>query len=137
MNAAARPPRHRPGGRKLVPEVERPIVGDGPPATSTQTADVRESVSSSRQRAGSDGLPRYQQTARVEGRLWPDQVTALADLRRKVSQARNHKPERITDNTLLRIAVDLLLAHAGDLRGDTEDQLRQSVLPEDPESGSL
>lgn len=35
--------------------------------------------------------------------------------------------ERITDNTLIRVAVDLLLARAGELNGTTEDSLRQSV----------
>jgi hypothetical protein len=36
-------------------------------------------------------------------------------------------PERITENTLIRVAVDLLLARARKLHGLTEDELRKSV----------
>ena len=35
--------------------------------------------------------------------------------------------ERITDHTLIRIAVDLLLADPGRLQGSTEAELRNSV----------
>jgi hypothetical protein len=35
--------------------------------------------------------------------------------------------ERITDNTLIRVAVDLLLTRADQLRGSTEDELRKSL----------
>ncbi len=40
------------------------------------------------------------------------------------------KAERITENTLIRVAIDLLLAHADELRGSTEDELRESVTSE-------
>jgi hypothetical protein len=40
------------------------------------------------------------------------------------------KTERITENTLIRIAIDVLLAHAAGLRGSTEDELRTSVTSE-------
>jgi hypothetical protein len=67
---------------------------------------------------------------RTEARLRPDQVAELAALRRRVAANREVREERITDNTLVRIAVDLLLAHGDQLVGDTEDQLRASVVPE-------
>lgn len=35
--------------------------------------------------------------------------------------------ERITENTLIRIAIDLLLTHPDDLEGVTEAQFRESV----------
>jgi hypothetical protein len=60
-----------------------------------------------------------------------DQATALTELRRRLSRARGDRSEVITDNTLIRVAVDLLLARADDLHGDTEDQLRASVLPDE------
>jgi hypothetical protein len=129
MNAASRtPPRRRPGQKTLTPKVENLVVGDTS-AADTQTAE-RPDSGTPRVRAGSEDLPRFQQQIRVEARLWPEQVPRLTELRRAVSRARVAKSERITDNTLLRIAVDLLLAHADRLTGDTEDQLRASVLPD-------
>jgi len=67
---------------------------------------------------------------RIEGRLRPDQVEALARLRRHLAAQRTQRTERWTDNTLVRVAVDLLLAHADRLHGNTEDELRESVLRE-------
>ncbi|WP_230203097.1 hypothetical protein [Parafrankia discariae] len=64
------------------------------------------------------------------------QVRELEDLARRLQKARVDKTERITANTLLRIAADLLLARSGELSGDTEEQLRRSVgLPENRSSG--
>jgi hypothetical protein len=71
----------------------------------------------------------------MEARLWPEQVPALAALRRQITQARTVKAERITDNTLLRIAVDLLLANGDRLSGNTEDELRESVVPDSRSTG--
>ncbi|WP_346149283.1 hypothetical protein, partial [Kitasatospora cinereorecta] len=103
-------------------------VGDthpSPPAdsqshrvTESQTLSVREPSEQ----------PRYLTLVRKEARLRPDQATALADLRRRLARSRTDRSETITDNTLLRIAVDLLLAHADRLHGDTEEQLTESAL---------
>lgn len=72
----------------------------------------------------------YQQMVRFEGRLRPDQVGKLDELRRRVAADRGARDQRITNNTLVRVAIDLLLAHAGQLAGDTEQQLRASVVPD-------
>jgi hypothetical protein len=72
-------------------------------------------------------VPRWRTLVRKEARLRADQADALAGLRRRLTSGRRDRSEVITDNTLIRIAVDLLLEHAGDLAGDTEDQLRESV----------
>lgn len=37
------------------------------------------------------------------------------------------KAERITENTLMRVAVDLLLSKASELEGLTEEELRASL----------
>jgi hypothetical protein len=83
-----------------------------------------------RARYGTDGAPRHQQTIRGESRLWVDQVDDLTQLTRRLMADRTNKSERITSNTLLRVAVDFLLAHKDELQGDTEDELRQSVVPD-------
>lgn len=93
----------------------------------SQSAGARDSRTH-RPRNGSEGLPKYQQMTRAEARIRPDQMTDLFLLRRDLSAARVNRTERITDNTLIRVAIDLLIAHRDRLHGDTEDQLRQSVL---------
>ena len=76
-------------------------------------------------------LPRYLQLIRKESRLRQDQADRLSREVRRINQSRQSRNgpvgERITDNTLIRVAVDLLLARAEELNGTTEDALRQSV----------
>lgn len=81
-----------------------------------------------------DDTPRYQTFVRTESRLRQDQLDALAVLRRRVAANRTDKTERITDNTLLRLAVDLLLQNAHRISGDTEDRMRHSLLGEDDDA---
>jgi hypothetical protein len=74
--------------------------------------------------------PKWATLERKEARLRADQLSGLADLRRYVSSRRRDRSEIITDNTLIRVAVDLLLkGHAHRLHGDTEEDLLRSVLP--------
>jgi hypothetical protein len=54
-------------------------------------------------------------------------VDDLAQLRRALNRQRGSTGERITENTLIRVAVDMLLGQAERLRGTTEDELRKSV----------
>jgi hypothetical protein len=122
--------RSRPAGGQLpparpalVPHVE-PILIGAPPVTDSGTSEVRDS--------GSLEGPKYLTMERMDARLRPDQVTALAELRRQVNGQRTARSERITDNTLLRVAVDLLLTRSGRLAGNTEDELRESVTAELP-----
>src|SRR5690606_37942193 len=78
--------------------------------------------------SGTSEVPKYQTLIRKETRVRADQETALAQLRRQVSQRRTTRGgERITENTLIRIAIDLLLSRSDDLAGNTEDELRRSV----------
>ncbi|WP_329039897.1 hypothetical protein OIE71_34720 (plasmid) [Streptomyces sp. NBC_01725] len=73
--------------------------------------------------------PKWRGLERKEARLHDDQVLDLALLRKKISKQRKDRSEIITDNTLIRIAVDLLFAHQDKLRGDNESELLRSVLP--------
>ena len=79
----------------------------------------------------SAALPRYLQLIRKESRLRQDQADQLSREVRRINQGRQGRHgavgERITDNTLIRVAVDLLLARAEELNGTTEDALRKSV----------
>lgn len=76
--------------------------------------------------------PKYLQLVRREARMHAQQVADLANLTRALNEARRRGArsgtgERITDNTLVRVAVDLLLQDPRRLRGTTEDELRASV----------
>lgn len=57
-----------------------------------------------------------------------DQQTNLDELARELHDARSVRGERITSNTLIRVAIDGVLAHSGRLHGDTEEQLLASWL---------
>jgi hypothetical protein len=80
----------------------------------------------------SPGGPKYLRLVRRETRLHPHQVDQLTQLSRALNEARRRGQrsgtgERITDNTLVRLAVDLLLTHPERLHGTTEDELRASL----------
>ncbi|MBW9211777.1 hypothetical protein KV100_19175 [Mumia sp. zg.B21] len=64
---------------------------------------------------------------RKEVRFRPEQADELADVARQLTRARNGQGERITDNTLIRVAVDLLLARRAELHGTDEAELRASL----------
>ena len=56
----------------------------------------------------------------------PDQQTGLDHLARRLHDDRSVKGERITANTLLRVAIDGLIEHGDRLHGDNEMQLLAS-----------
>lgn len=77
------------------------------------------------------GLPKYRRLERKELLIWPDQITQLSIQARVLNRNRGGAGERITQNTLIRVAVALLLSRAQELVGTTEEELRRSLgLPE-------
>ena len=73
------------------------------------------------------GLPKYLRLERKELLIWPDQITKLSILARVLNRNRRGAGERITTNTLIRVAVALLLSRSQDLAGTTEEELRRSL----------
>ncbi len=73
--------------------------------------------------------PKYEQLDRLEALLRPGQIEDLERLAREVSRrrAKGRRSERITKNTMVRIAVAVLLAHGDRLTGDTEHELEQAA----------
>ncbi|WP_194963099.1 hypothetical protein [Streptomyces sp. VN1] len=57
-----------------------------------------------------------------------DQYQQLADLARDLQDARTVKTERITENTLIRVAIDIIVAHPELLAGNSEYELRSHAL---------
>jgi hypothetical protein len=76
------------------------------------------------------GGPRYLEFDRKELRIRGDQADDLTTLTRQLNRARKSQGERITDNTLIRVAIDLLMRERNKLRGTTEADLLKSVLPD-------
>jgi hypothetical protein len=121
---AVLPPRQAPPAAGEALPAARPEVSPGPrhPAQRRRrrpgagTAGVTESQ-----------VPKWKGLERKELRLRADQLDELARLRRTLNRQRAGDGERITENTLIRVAVDVLLARSGRLRGTTEDELRKSV----------
>lgn len=113
-----------PAPPKLEPRVESIRIGTPPESVTPELPKQQTPVVTD---SGGPAVPKYQRMIRKEARIRPDQADQLTALRRRVSKARGQRVEPITDNTLLRVAVDLLLAHADELAGDTEDELRYSV----------
>ncbi|MFG2395203.1 hypothetical protein ACGFYF_41055 [Streptomyces lavendulae] len=95
----------------------------------SRTSGVPESVSPELSNSViEESRAKWTTLERKEVRLRADQLTDLTELRRRISAQRTDKSEIITDNTLIRIAVDLLLTQAvGRLKGNTEDELRKSL----------
>jgi hypothetical protein len=72
--------------------------------------------------------PKYLQLERKDTLLWPRQINELTLLRRRLNRQKpKGEGERITENTLIRVAIDLLLANGGKLTGSDEDGLRRSL----------
>ena len=84
-----------------------------------QAAEVSESKT--------DEVPKFQTFARKEARLREEQLDDLTSLTRSLNRKRKGSGERITENTLIRIAVDLLMNQSDKLEGTTEEELSASV----------
>jgi hypothetical protein len=128
-----RPERSRPRGTSaLVPRVEPLAVGSLPAPAAPPAGAAPEPAPQATPDPGAatDTVPRYLRLVRHDLRVRAEQTEALAALRRRISADRGRKErrERITDNTLIRVAIDLLLEHGDELAGATEDQIRDSAL---------
>ena len=72
--------------------------------------------------------PLYQRLTRKEVRFRDDQLEGLDRLTRRLSRARRgFKGERVTENTLVRVAVDLLIEHHAQPSGTSEAELLASL----------
>ena len=102
-------------------------------AVAVQPAEA-EAPTRTPRRPKAAAVPRYLQLERKEVRITAGQYDRLTALARQLNRQRprgsgGKEGERITENTLIRIAIDLLLAQDKGLCGASEDELRKSVLP--------
>ena len=71
--------------------------------------------------------PLFARLTRKEVRLRDDQYQQLTVLARKLQKVKAQTRERITENTLIRVAIDLLLERQQALKGESEVDLYRSV----------
>jgi hypothetical protein len=91
-------------------------------------ATVRPTHGPSREVAPALLLPKYLALQRKEARLRGDQVDALASLARRMNRAKADKGgERITENTLIRVAVDWLLSRDEPVGASSEEEIRRGL----------
>ena len=73
--------------------------------------------------------PAYLRFVRKETRLREDQQNQLTLQARRLNRAKKSAGARITENSLIRVAVDLFLAQVDRAVGDDEDAIRKSITP--------
>src|SRR5919107_55219 len=81
-------------------------------------------------------VPKYLTLERKEARLRGDQMDSLASLARRVNRRKASRGgERITENTLIRVAVDWLLSQDQYVGGSTEEEIRRGLGVTEPRIG--
>ena len=81
-------------------------------------------------------VPKYLALERKEARLRGDQVDSLASLARRVNRQKPLRGgERITENTLIRVAVDWLISQEEYVGGSTEEEIRRGLSVPGPHGG--
>jgi len=104
---------------------ERAVKSDK--ATNLQSPRVSNVQSLEQSDSETLEVPKYLRLERKEVRLRIEQLDALTSLTRQLNRARRGKGERLTENTLIRVAINLLLENADQLQGITEDELIASL----------
>lgn len=122
--AAVLPPRPTPPDAEESLPAARPEASPGPRHPAQRERRLRGAGTTA---VTESQVPKWKGLERKELRLRADQLDELARLRRTLNRQRAGDGERITENTLIRVAVDLLLSRVGDLHGATENELRKSV----------
>jgi hypothetical protein len=123
----AAPQEHEGGGREsTVPQdarEDRP--GSGGEAT-VQSAARERSLDEAATPAPQ--VPKYLALQRKEARFRGDQVDALASLARRMNRGKAERGgERITENTLIRVAVDWLLSREELIGASSEEEIRRGL----------
>src|SRR5829696_2128433 len=117
-------------GAREVPE-SRPGSGGGATVEPAAREQSRDEAMTPAPR-----VPKYLALERKEARLRGDQVDSLASLARRVNRRKASRGgERITENTLIRVAVDWLLSQEQYVGGSTEEEIRRGLGVAEPRIG--
>jgi hypothetical protein len=116
------------------PAQPQPTTSQSPPVAPADKSEPRPRSSTRRAAATETAVampagegPLFRRLDRKETRLRSDQYAALTEHARRLNRAKGTGGERITENTLIRVAIDVLLSRIDELHGATEEELRKSV----------
>lgn len=116
-----------PGREGTAPEARRG-AREGRPGSGGGAAVRPAAREHGRGEAAAPRVPKYLALERKEARLRGDQVDSLAALARRVNRRKASRGgERITENTLIRVAVDWLLGQEGHVGGSSEEEIRRGL----------
>jgi hypothetical protein len=96
-------------------------------ATDVQTFNAPESEAFGLTESVINKVPKYLTLERKEVRLPSAHIDELTRLVRRLNRQRKGKDERITENTLIRIAVSLLADFGERIEGNNENELLESL----------
>jgi hypothetical protein len=122
--AAPLPPAAEYGYAQAAPQRPVATVRPLPRAQAAGEWDTGEGVGPARrnQRPGKNAF-----RERKEVFLWEDQLDDLEQIAKRLKRARQGEGEPITANTLIRVAIDLLLQRGGEVSGRSERELLQTL----------
>lgn len=95
--------------------------------TEIQTSNAPENESTVLTELVTNKVPKYLTLERKEVRLPSAHIDELTRLVRRLNRQRKGKDERITENTLIRIAVSLLADFGERIEGNNESELLESL----------
>ncbi len=107
-------------------QVAEPVPAVEPKPAKSRTNSAVRAIKAAPEPPPAPSAP-YLDLTRKEARFRPDQLNELTTLTRQLNRRRGSTGERITDNTLIRVAVDMLLRVADSLDGASEEELLFSV----------
>lgn len=110
----------------------QPEASTTPTPASEQAAFVGATESPTHTDSVTTSVPKYLQLQRREARIHSEQADALTLLTRRLNSERRlpngtSVGERITDNTLIRVAIDLLLQRENEIHGTSEEAIAQGL----------
>ena len=112
-----------PGGEEpIVVEPSSAEAATPPTLTSTEPKAPRNAL-----RTAAEDEVGYLALERKETRLREGQIGELTAHARRLNRAKTARAPRITENTLIRVAIDLFLSRVDGLQGNTEEDLRRSL----------
>jgi hypothetical protein len=109
--------------------LETPVVpgGQNSKVAEIQTFEVSKSESKVFTESVTNKIPKYLTLERKEVRLPSEHIDELTRLVRRLNRQRKGKDERITENTLIRVAVSLLADFGEKIEGNNESELLDSL----------
>lgn len=101
--------------------------GENSKVSGIQTFNISKSENTVVADSVTNKVPKYLTLERKEVRLPSEHIDELTRLVRRLNRQRKGKDERITENTLIRVAVSLLADFGERIEGNNENELLESL----------